>query len=90
MDADVKGYSQLFAGKQNNILDALSQDWHKDDDKLTSILRFHFPNQMLKHFQTSPLPNKISSWLISLLQWLPLERVVTGATQDDRARAWGR
>jgi hypothetical protein len=25
---------------------------------------------MLKHFKISPLPNKISPWLISLLQWL--------------------
>jgi hypothetical protein len=37
MNAKVKGYSQWFAGTQNNVTDASSQDWHRDDDKLTFI-----------------------------------------------------
>ena len=38
MDTEINGYSQRFAGKFNNVADALSQDWHQDNDKLTSIL----------------------------------------------------
>jgi len=73
MDADIKGYSQWFAGKSNNVADALSWDWHQDDAELTSILRFYFPQQMPQNFQISPLPSEISSWLISLLQQLPMK-----------------
>jgi hypothetical protein len=32
IDTNVKGYSQWFAGKQNNVADALSQYWHRVDD----------------------------------------------------------
>jgi hypothetical protein len=74
MDANIKGYSQWFVGKLNNVADALSQDWHRDDNKLTSILCLHFPQQMPTHFEISPLPSKISSWLISLLQRLPANK----------------
>jgi hypothetical protein len=72
MGANIKGYSQWFAGKLNNVLDALSWYWHRDDNKLTSILCLHFPQQMPTHFEISPLPREISSWLISLLQRLPV------------------
>ena len=72
MDAEIKGYSQWFAGKLNNVADALSRDWHQDDEELTSILRIHFPQQMPTHFKISPLPNEINFWMISLLQRLPV------------------
>ncbi len=83
MNVDVKGYSQWFAGKKNNVLDALSWDWHRDDDELTSILRFHFPSQMPEHFSISPLPSKISLWLILLLkwQWLPVSEQLGNNTR---------
>jgi len=68
MDAELKGYSQWFVGKLNNIADALSQNWHQEDKELTSILRLHFPQQMPTHFKISLLPNEINSWLILLLQ----------------------
>jgi hypothetical protein len=71
LNADVKGYSQWFAGKRNNVADALSREWHRTNNKRTSILRSLFPNQMPNHFKMLPLPSKISSWLISLLQQLP-------------------
>ncbi len=74
IDANIKGYSQWFAGKLNNVADALSRDWHHDDNELTSILCLHFPQQMPMHFKISPLPSKISSWLISLLQRLPANK----------------
>jgi hypothetical protein len=43
MDANIKGYSQWFAGKLNNVADALSRDWHQGDAELTSILCLHSP-----------------------------------------------
>ncbi len=72
MNADVKGYSQWFAGKLNNILDALSRDWHRNKEELTFILCSHFPKQMLANFHIFPLPSKINSWLTSLLWQLPV------------------
>jgi hypothetical protein len=72
MDGNIKGYSQWFPGKKNNVADALSWDWHCDDEELTSILRHHFPLQMPKHFVLSQIPSKIDSWLILLLQRLPV------------------
>jgi hypothetical protein len=71
MDGNIKGYSQWFPGKKNNVADALSQDWHCSEDKLTKILRSHFPKQMPAHFEILPLPSMISSWLIFTLQRLP-------------------
>jgi hypothetical protein len=71
MDANIKRYSQWFARKLNNVADALSWDWHRDNNKLTSILCLHFPQQMPTHFEISPLPSEVSSWLILLLQCLP-------------------
>jgi hypothetical protein len=71
MDANIKRYSQWFAGKLNNVTDALSWDWHRNNNKLTSILCLHFPQQIPMHFKISPLLSKISSWLILLLQRLP-------------------
>ena len=50
MQAGVKGYSQWFAGKLNNITDALSRDWHRNNEELTFILRSHFPEQMPESF----------------------------------------
>jgi hypothetical protein len=72
MDADVKGYSQWFEGKKEKVADALSRDWHLGNDELTSLLRFHFPEQMPENFRISPLPKEISSWMSSLLQQLPI------------------
>jgi hypothetical protein len=57
MDANIKGYSQWFVGKLNNIVDALSWDWNHDDNELTSILCLHFPQQMPTHFEISLLPS---------------------------------
>ncbi len=74
MDANIKGYSQWFAGKLNNVTNTLSWDWHSNKKELTSILCLHFPQQMPMHFKISPLPSKISSWLILLLQRLPANK----------------
>jgi hypothetical protein len=74
MDTNIKGYSQGFVGKLNNVADALLWDWHCDNNEFTSILCLHFTQQMPMHFEISPLPSKISSWLILLLQRLPANK----------------
>jgi hypothetical protein len=74
LDVDVKGYSQWFAGKRNNFADALSQEWQRTNKNHTSILRSVFPNQMPNHFKILQIPSKISCWLISLLQQLPVSK----------------
>jgi hypothetical protein len=76
MDANVKGYSQWFPGKSNNVADALTRDWHLGDDELTSLLHSHFPEQMPENFRISPLPSEISSWLTSFLQPLPVSELL--------------
>ena len=73
MDAQVKDYSQWFPGKENDVSDALSRDDDRDDDELTKILRTFVSPQVPKHFEIVPLPKEISSWLISLLQKLPVK-----------------
>ena len=65
---------QWFAGKSNNVVDALSRDWHRNKEELTFILRSHFSEQMPENFRTSQHRNKINSWLISLLQQLPMSK----------------
>ncbi len=74
LDADVKGYSQWFAGKRNNVVDTLSLEWKRTNKNLTSILHSLFPNQMPNHFKILQIPSKISCWLISLLQQLPMSK----------------
>jgi hypothetical protein len=37
MNEDVKGYSQWFAKKSNNVADALLRDWHCNKEELTFI-----------------------------------------------------
>ena len=73
METGVKNYSQWFAGKFNDVSDALSRDDDRSDDELTSILRSFVPLQVPSHFEIVPLPNEISSWLTLLLQKLPVK-----------------
>jgi hypothetical protein len=74
MDAEIKAYSQWFVGKLNNVANTLPRDWHQGNKELTSILHLHFPQQRPKHFKISPLPNEINSWLILLLERLPMNK----------------
>jgi hypothetical protein len=73
IDAGVMEYMQWFEGKANNVADSLSRDFHLIDDDLTSLLFCLYPNQLPQHFKIVPLPNKITSWLTSLLQKLPVK-----------------
>ena len=61
---------QWFAGKQNDVSDALSRDDDRSDEELTHLLYSHCPEQMPQHFEIAPLPQEILSWVTSLLQRL--------------------
>ncbi len=69
----MKEYSQSFPGRKNNVVDALLQDFDHSDVALTQILHDTCPLQLPQRFQIAPLPNKISSWLTSLQQKLPVK-----------------
>ena len=73
LENGIKDYSQWFAGKYNDVSDALSRDDDREDEELTNILRTFVPEQVPTHFEIVPLPNEIVSWLISLLQKLPVK-----------------
>ena len=73
MTHGIKDYSQWFPGKENDVADALSRDDDRSDEELTHILRTFVPSQVPEHFEIVQLPNEISSWLISLLQKLPVK-----------------
>jgi hypothetical protein len=63
----IREYSQWFRGADNNVADALSQDYNRSDDELTNILCTHCYSQLPQHFKFFPLPNMITLWLTSLL-----------------------
>jgi hypothetical protein len=64
---EIREYSQWFRGADNQVTGALSRDDDRTDEELTKILRLHCPSQVPPHFKIVPLPNKIVSWLTSLL-----------------------
>jgi len=67
-------YSQWFHGADNNVVDALSWDNDRTDDKLTQILCSPCSSQLPQHFEIVPLPNEIISWLTSLLHCVTREQ----------------
>jgi hypothetical protein len=69
----IREYTLLFAGTKN-IADALSLDSDRTDDELTQILHSRCPSQLPQHFEIVLLPNKIASWLTSLLLRLPVKQ----------------
>ena len=72
MTNSIKEYSQWFPGEENNVSDALSRDDDRDDDELTQILTTFCAPQVPEGFKIVPLPSEIVSWMISLLQRLPV------------------
>jgi hypothetical protein len=70
----IQEYSQWFRGADNNIADALSRDDDRSDNELTNIPCTHCYSQLPQHFKIVPLPNKITSWLTSLLLRLPVKQ----------------
>jgi len=60
-------HSQWFAGNNNCITDSLSHDFHIPDTHLSTLLHSTFSSQAPYGLKMFPLPNKIASWLTSLL-----------------------
>ena len=63
LDNNLGLYGQHLEGKRNQVADSLSRDHHIPDTKLTHLFETHFPDQIPKDFDISPLPPKISSYL---------------------------
>jgi hypothetical protein len=74
MSANIREYSQWFLGSYNQVADALSCNLDRTDEELTQILFTHVPTQMPPSFKIVPLPNKISSYVTSLLRRLPVQQ----------------
>ena len=74
LEFQLKDYSQWFPGDENEVADALSRDDDRTDQELTFLLHKFCPSQMPKHFKIVPLPAEISSFLISVLQKLPVKK----------------
>jgi hypothetical protein len=79
MQYKIKDYSQWFPGVENEVADSLSRDHHINDNELTSIFFSKTPSQVTQEFKISPLPQEISSFLLSMLQSLP-----EGTQQQER------
>ena len=53
--------------------DALSRDWHLNDTFLDHLLFFFFPKKLPASFQIFPLPDKIASFIIGILEAFPMK-----------------
>ena len=63
--------TQWFPGKENNVADCLSRDFHLSDFQLTALLRHFHPDQLPPNFVIRPVPSAISSRITSLLLLSP-------------------
>ena len=64
-------YSQWFPGDNNDMTDSLSRDFPLTNSQLTLLLFKTVPSQMPSSFEISPLPQKIESYVLSMLERLP-------------------
>jgi len=71
LDKNIKEYTQWFPGKENDVADSLSRDFHINDSILTLFLLHFFPDQTPSNLQIRPLPSVIESWLSAWLQKMP-------------------
>ena len=76
MSLGTKSYSQWFKGATNKVSDAFSCNDDQDNKALTNIFCQFCPSQIPSHFKIVPLPKEITSWLIALLQKLPVNQLV--------------
>jgi hypothetical protein len=74
MSLGIKNYSQWFERESNEVSDALSRNDDWVDKELINIFCAFCPSQIPSHFRIVPLPSKITSWLIVLLQKLPVNQ----------------
>ena len=63
--------STWIPGPTNDVADSLSRDFHLSDVELTNLLSSSIPLQLPEDFHISPLPQEITSKLISWIQSLP-------------------
>jgi hypothetical protein len=73
MTANIREYSQWFPGSKNQVANVLSCDWDRTNNILNHIRFTHVPSQVPNSFKIVPLPNKISSYVTSLLLRLPVQ-----------------
>ena len=66
-------YRQWFRGKENVVADSLSRDlYYLSSATHTRFLHLSAPSQLPDNFQIQPLPDRISSFITSVLQPLPV------------------
>ena len=70
LDNKCKDYSQWFPGKENNLADSLSRDFHLNETQLLTLYFNYIPSQMPTNSRISLLPKEIISFLCSTLQTL--------------------
>ena len=66
--------SQWFQGKRNPEADSLSRDTDLSDADLTKLLLSSPECQLPSNFRIAPLPNKITSWIVSQARTLPVRK----------------
>ena len=59
-------HSQHIKGKNNEVADSLSRDFHFSNKQLTKFLHSKFSKKMPSNFEIFEVPDEISSWLSSL------------------------
>ena len=64
-------YSQWFPGVDNDLADSLSRDHHLNPETLTKLFKSQIPKQTPRNLEILPLPQEISSSIMSMLQNLP-------------------
>ena len=67
----IKDYSQWFPGKDNDLADSLSRDFHLSNDQLSQLYHSLLPTQTPANFRICPLPQEINSYIFSMLRTLP-------------------
>ena len=66
--------SQWFQGKRNPEADSLSRDTDLSDADLTKLLLSSPECQLPSNFRIAPLPNEITSWIVSQARTLPIRK----------------
>ena len=76
LDAEVCLYKQWFAGSKNTVADSLSRDcYYMSNETHEKFLNYVCPHQLPKHFQIKQIPKEISSFVISILERLPVKKL---------------
>ena len=76
MDADAVLYRQWFKGEDNAVADSLSRDCHYlSNASHEKFLQLSIPQQLPQNFRIRPIPQKVSSFLTSILQQLPVQEL---------------